>query len=126
MLDVRTLHQKIEERYARDRKSLVIADTYALSIVAADVASLWGLNVTDGTFYKRDITEVVAEFRELNDHDKVMLEWAILDNISAYCAWIEPRRRSLRTAAPWTEHRPPYLNPLRYKYQRPIEGDACV
>ncbi len=109
------IHQKITDRYINNHPALLMIDTYALSVIAANIASCWGVQVTDGSFYKRDIQDVVAEFDELNSHDKAMLEWAILDNINAFCAWMEPERRSIRTATLWPEYRPAYLSPMKYK-----------
>ena len=115
MMDVASIHEKIQHRYIDNKPALMQIDTYALSMIAADVASYWGLQVTDGTFYRHDIAEVVKSFHDLNDHDKAQLEWAILDNVSAFCAWMPPERQNIRTAALWAEYRPPYLNPMRYR-----------
>lgn len=121
-MNVGTLHQKIMERYVNDRPALMLVDSYAYSIIAAEVASLWGLRVTDSTFYNHDVKDVVAGFDQLSAHEKALLEWAIVDNIYAYRAWMTPNRQTMRTATLWSKYRPAYLNPMRYKFLHPIAG----
>ncbi len=94
----------------------MLIETMPQAIVAADIAAIWGVKLEDASFYCRDLAEVVAEIDTLSTHDKAMLEWAILDNIHAYCAWTPAYRQTKITAAHWALIRPSYLNPLNYKY----------
>lgn len=100
-----------------DRRAPVIIESLALAIVAADVVSAWGVEVSEALFYHRDVISVIDRLPGLSDYDKTMLEWAISDNLHAYCAWFPASRRSIVSAANWAHSRPAYLNPLRYKYQ---------
>jgi hypothetical protein len=115
MFNLQSPPQERSLRKLKDRRTILLIESPALAMVAAEVASAWGVYVTDGTFYRRDVRAVIAGFDSLSEHDRVMLEWAILDNVFAYCAWITPDRRSLRTATLWPQYRPSYLNPLNYR-----------
>ena len=115
-----TIHQKIMERYINDRPALLLVDSHAHSMIAAEVASLWGILATEAKFYNHDVKDVVAGFEELSAHEKSLLEWAIVDNIHAYCAWMTPSRQTIRTATLWSTYRPAYLNPARYKFRHSL------
>lgn len=108
----------------QDRRAPIIIESLALAIVAADVVSTWGVDVSEALFYHRDVTTVLERLPGLSDYDRTMLEWAITDNLHAYCAWVPPGRRSIVSAANWAHSRPAYLNPLRYKYQSRFTSPA--
>ncbi|MDX1994796.1 MAG: hypothetical protein SF029_20600 [bacterium] len=115
MLSAASQHP-ILARYLARRRTLLLIDSLPLAMVAADVAAVWGVVVDETAFHNRDVADVVAEFERLTTHERTMLEWAIVDNINAYCAWTPAPLRNLATAARWPLNRPAYLNPLRYKY----------
>lgn len=107
--------QPIMARFMARRRTLMQVDSLPAAVVAADVAACWGVKTSEFAFYARDVADVVAEFDGLSKREKTMLEWAILDNISAYFAWTGPQERSTLTASRWSQQRPAYLNPLNYR-----------
>ncbi|MBC7870691.1 MAG: hypothetical protein H7Y09_07610 [Chitinophagaceae bacterium] len=115
MLDL-TSQQPMYARLLARRRTLMLIESMPQAIVAADIAGVWGLKLDEGSFYRRDLADAIAEIDELSTHEKAMMEWAILDNIHAYCAWTPTYRQTPITATHWALIRPAYLNPLNYKY----------
>ncbi len=109
-------HQRILARFLERKKPVLLTiDSLPLGHVAAEVTSFWGIEVNAYYFHNRDVAEAVAKFVELSEHDRNQLEWAIIDNVSAYCAWIPTDKRSMRNANFWAQFRPEYLHPTRYQ-----------
>ena len=108
-------HQKILARFLANKKpDLMKIDSLPLGTIAAEVATHWNVHVSAYYFYDRDVAEAVSKFNELSEHERNQLEWAIIDNVSAYCAWIPERKRTIRNAEYWAHYRPDYLTPIRY------------
>jgi len=108
-------HQKILTRFLANKKpDLMKVDSLPLGTIAAEVASHWHIDVNAYYFYDRDVAEAVSKFTELSEHERNQLEWAILDNVCAYCAWIPEHKRTPRNAEYWAMYRPDYLTPIRY------------
>lgn len=109
-------HQKILARFLKQKKStLLTIDSLPFGQIAAEVTSFWGIEINAYYFYGRDVAEGVSKFVELSEHERNQLEWAIIDNVSAYSAWIQPTKRSVRNAHFWAHFRPEYLHPIRYQ-----------
>lgn len=102
-------------RFLARRRALMTVDSLPLAMIAAEVAAYWGVKTSEFAFYGRDVADVVAEFDGVTRRDKAMLEWAILDNLNGYCAWTTPTERTTVTAARWSQQRPAYLNPMKYR-----------
>jgi hypothetical protein len=117
MIDTTIKPSSVFKRYmARRRREKQVIDSLAVAKVASDVAAAWGLRITDARFYRRDLAEVIAAAAPgLTERERLMLEWAVSDNVNAYCAYVPPGKRTLDTALIWPKRRPSFLDPMHYK-----------